>query len=77
MKWTVNDEGKIPVDEIVVDLQYAEHGVLVHEETDEGAEIDWSLRLCWRKRTKMTFQQLDKNFFCMYCIHKLVKLTFV
>ena len=41
--------------------------------------LDWRLSLCWensRKRSTTTFHQRDKYFFCIYCIHKLFKLTF-
>ena len=41
--------------------------------------LDWRLSLCWensRKRSTTTFNQRDKYFFCIYCIHKLFKLTF-
>ena len=44
-----------------------------------GSKLDWRLSLCWensRKRSTTTFNQRDKYFFCIYCIHKLFKLTF-
>ena len=44
-----------------------------------GTSLDWRLSLCWensRKRSTTTFHQRDKYFFCIYCIHKLFKLTF-
>ena len=31
MKWTVNEEGNLPVDEVVIQLQHTELGVLVYE----------------------------------------------
>ena len=44
-----------------------------------ATSLDWRLSLCWensRKRSTTTFNQRDKYFFCIYCIHKLFKLTF-
>ena len=42
----------------------------------EGVGYCLEFEKCPRKSLKTTIHQRDKYLFCMYCIHKLCKLTF-
>ena len=42
----------------------------------EGVGYCLEFEMCSRKSLKKTIHQRDKYLFCMYCIHKLFKLTF-
>ena len=70
---TVAENGEVTDSDSITSIRRDEQ--LTHENTS----LDWRLSLCWensRIRSTTTFNQRDKYFFCIYCIHKLFKLTF-